>query len=234
MDAGFWLQLIQIIGIDILLSGDNAVVIALACRSLPEQQRRWGILLGTGAAIALRIFFAAIIIYLLAIPYLKLIGSVLLFWIAIKLMLPDDDEVGPEVNDHSHLWGAVYTILIADAVMSFDNVVGIAAVADGSVFLLVLGLLISIPLMIWGSTMILKLMDRFPMIITLGGALLGYVAADMAIGESFIEHWIDQSMPILHILTPPLGAVFVVIVGVWLARRKRDAHPVRTALKVSE
>lgn len=221
----FWWSLLQIIGIDLILSGDNAVVIALACRSLPPQQQRWGIILGAGAAIGLRIIFAAIIVYLLAIPFLKLVGSLLLFWIAIKLIMPEPETIeGESIDAKSNLWGAVYTIALADAVMSLDNVIGIAAAAKGSVFLIVLGLLISIPLIIWGSTLILKLLHRFPMIVMAGGALLGYVAGDIGVTDPFIAQWVNQNLPILHTLAPILGAAIVIIIGHVLARRSRAAH----------
>ena len=220
----FWISLLQIIGIDLILSGDNAVVIALACRSLPPKQQRWGIILGAGAAIGLRILFAAIIIYLLAIPFLKLIGSVLLFWIAIKLTMPEPETGDDSINAKNNLWGAVYTIALADAVMSLDNVIGIAAAAKGSVFLIVLGLLISIPLIVWGSTLILKLLHRYPAIVLIGGALLGYVAGDIGVSDPMIADWVSQNMPLLHTLAPILGAVFVIIMGRYFANRAEAAR----------
>ena len=220
----FWVALLQIIGIDILLSGDNAVVIALACRSLPPRQQRWGILLGTGAAIALRVIFAAGIVYLLAIPYLKLIGGLLLLWIAIKLLQPEPQTEGHHINAKNHLWGAVQTIALADAVMSLDNVIGIAAAAKGSVLLLVLGLLISIPLIVWGSTLILKLLHRYPFIVTLGGALLGWVAGDVLIADPVFADGIVRQLPWLHYAAPVLGMLGVIIVGRWLAARKTAAR----------
>ena len=152
----------QIIWIDLLLSGDNAVVIALACRRLPEQQRKWGIILGSGAAIVLRVVFAIFILYLLDVPYLKLVGALLLVWIAVKLVLPEDMADEGDVAGSDNLWNAVRTIVIADAVMSLDNVIGIAAAAKGDVVLIVIGLLVSIPLIVYGSTLILKALDRFP------------------------------------------------------------------------
>ena len=221
----FWVALLQIIGIDILLSGDNAVVIALACRSLPPQQQRWGIMLGTGAAIGLRVIFAAGIVYLLAIPYLKLIGGLLLLWIAIKLLQPEPPaDGGHHIDAKKNLWGAVQTIALADAVMSLDNVIGIAAAAKGSVLLLVLGLLISIPLIVWGSTLILKLLHRYPFIVTLGGALLGWVAGDVLIADPVFADGIVQQLPWLHYAAPIAGMLGVVIVGRWLAARTLAAR----------
>jgi YjbE family integral membrane protein len=229
----FWVSLLQIIGIDIILSGDNAVVIALACRSLPPQQQRWGIIIGAGAAIGLRIIFATIIVYLLAIPFLKLVGALLLFWIAIKLMLPEPETPAHgELQAKTNLWGAVYTIALADAVMSLDNVIGIAAAAKGSVFLIILGLLISIPLIVWGSTLILKLLHRFPSIVLLGGALLGYVAGDVGVSDPFLAHWITDNLPILHTLAPISGAIAVVLIGRYLARRTSAAR--QTAIAASD
>ena len=218
----FWVALLQIIGIDIVLSGDNAVVIALACRSLPPQQQRWGILLGTGAAIVLRVLFAVGIVYLLAIPYLKLIGGLLLLWIAVKLLQPEPSHESHAINAKSNLWSAVRTIALADAVMSLDNVIGIAAAAKGSVLLLVLGLLISIPLIVWGSTLILRLLHRYPVIVTLGGALLGWVAGDVLISDPVLADWIVQQLPWLHYAAPILGAIGVIVVGRGLAARQAN------------
>lgn len=216
----FWVALLQIIGIDILLSGDNAVVIALACRSLPPRQRRMGIMLGTGAAIGLRVVFAAVIVYLLTIPYLRIVGGLLLLWIAVKLLLPEPPAEEHAKEGKSNLWGAIWTIVVADAVMSLDNVIGIAAAAKGSITLLVLGLLISIPLIVWGSTLILKLLDRYPLIITLGGALLGYVAGEVIFSDPLINDWVERVAPLLHQLAPPLCAVLVVLLGLALTRRR--------------
>lgn len=217
-DPQFWVSLLQIIWIDIILSGDNAVVIALACRRLPPQQQRVAILAGTGAAIGLRVAMATVVTLLLEISYLKLIGSVLLLWIAIKLLAPQEEE-GGEGGNIGNLWQAVRTIVIADFVMSLDNVIGIAAAAKGSVLLLTLGLMISIPLIIYSSTVILKFMGRYPWIITLGGALLGYIAGEMAVTDRAVTDWIATHAPVLHTIGPVLGIVFVVAVGKALAAR---------------
>jgi len=216
----FWVALLQIIGIDILLSGDNAVVIALACRSLPPQQQRWGILLGTGAAILLRVIFAAGIVYLMAIPYLKLVGGLLLLWIAIKLLLPEPQGENHQISAQANLWAAVQTIALADVVMSLDNVIGIAAAAKGSVFLLVLGLLISIPLMVWGSQLILRLLHHYPGIVVLGGALLGWVAGDVLISDPVLADTIVRSLPWLTIALPILCAGGVILIARWLTARR--------------
>ena len=226
----FWIGLLQIIGIDILLSGDNAVVIALACRSLPAHQRRRGIVLGAAAAIVLRILFAAFIVHLLAVPYLKIVGGLLLFWIAIKLLLPEegDDEGGDGIDPARNLFQAVKTIVIADAVMSLDNVVGIAAAAKGDVLLLSLGLVISIPLIVFGSTLILKLLDRFPIIVAAGGALLGYIAGETVATDPAIVDWVHEHAAWLHYGAPAGGAVFVVLAGMTITRlRRRVLHRVK-------
>lgn len=221
-DAHTWIALLEIIGVNIVLSGDNAVVIALACRSLPPAQQRLAIFFGSGAAIALRAVLTVFAVPLLARPYLKLVGGVLLLWIAIKLLLPDDDGDG-ETEGNTGMFAAIKTIVIADLVMSLDNVLGVAAVAKGDVVLLVLGLLISMPLIIYGSTLIMRLMGRFPVVITLGAALLGYVAGEMAVTDPVAAPWIEAHAPWLHRFAPLLGAVLVVLAGKYFARRKKRA-----------
>src|SRR3954470_95735 len=179
-ESTFWLALGEIVWINVLLSGDNAVVIALACRSLPQEMRKWGILLGVGPAIILRAVFTAFVGTLLGVPYLKLVGAGLLLWIAVSLMLPAHEEDPAHAGEHhGSLWAAVRTIVVADAVMSLDNVIAIAAAAKGSFVLLVLGLVISMPLVIFGSALILKILNRLPVLIWAGGALLGYIAGEV-------------------------------------------------------
>jgi YjbE family integral membrane protein len=212
----FWLALAQIILINIVLSGDNAVVIALACRSLPHEQQKKAILFGSVGAIVLRVLLTFFAVYLLTLPYLKLLGAALLLWIGVGLLKGEDDE--EELEGHSGLMAAIKTIIIADLVMSLDNVIGVAAAAKGNILLLVLGLVISIPLIIFGSTLILKLMNRFPIIITLGAALLGWVAGEMALSDPSIKAYVENSH-LLHTLAPAAGAVIVVVVGKWLASR---------------
>lgn len=220
LDQQFFVSLLQIIWIDILLSGDNAVVIALACRSLPPKQRRWGIICGAGAAIALRILFATFIALLLGVPYLKIVGSLLLYWIAVKLMLPEEGGHGETVKSGNSLMSAVRTIVIADAVMSLDNVIAIAAASHGRVELLVLGLLISIPLIVYGSTLVLKALHRFPLLITAGGALLGWIAGDVLVTDPVLVDWVAREAPFLHdwYVAPIASALIVVVIGVSLAR----------------
>jgi len=214
----FWVDVLKIIMIDLLLSGDNAVVIALACRNLPPEQRRKGILFGVGGAIGLRVVLTFFAVSLLALPYLKLIGALLLLWIGIKLMLPEEEHGEDNIKANTHLWGAIKTIIIADFVMSLDNVLGVAAAAKGSVFLLVFGLLISIPLIAWSSQLVLKLIDRFPFIVSAGGALLGYVAGEMLVSEALFKPLMD-AQHYLHWLIPAACALLVLIVGKWLAAR---------------
>jgi YjbE family integral membrane protein len=220
LDQQFFVSLLQIIWIDILLSGDNAVVIALACRSLPDRQRKWGIICGAGAAIILRILFAVFVVFLLSVPYLKIVGSLLLFWIAVKLVLPEEGGNGETVKGGNSLFSAVRTIVIADAVMSLDNVIAIAAASHGRVELLVLGLLISIPLIVYGSTLVLKALERFRSLITAGGALLGWIAADVLVTDPVLVGWIEREARYLHdwYIAPIAGALFVVVVGLSLAR----------------
>lgn len=215
----FWVDVFKIIMIDLLLSGDNAVVIALACRNLPPEQRKKGVMYGVGGAIGLRIVLTFFAVSLLSLPYLKLIGALLLVWIGIKLILPDEEHGEGNIKAGANLWGAVKTIIIADFVMSLDNVLGVAAAAKGNVGLLVFGLLISIPMIAWSSQMILKLIDRYPFIIYAGGALLGYVAGEMLITEVIFKEMVE-TRHYLHWLVPLAGAVLVLVTGKWLAMRK--------------
>jgi YjbE family integral membrane protein len=233
MTAAFWAGLMTIIGVNIVLSGDNAVVIALAARSLPPKQQKAAIFWGSGAAIILRIVLTIVAVELLRLPYLKLVGAALLLWIAVQLLIPEeeDDDGSPQA---SGLGAAIRTILIADLVMSLDNVIAVAAAAKGSLILLVLGLGISIPLVIFGSTMLLKLMDRFPVIITIGAALLGWTAGEMAITDPAVKDWIDASAAWLHTVAPAAGAVAVVAVGKWLASREEAREETRPAVDLAK
>jgi YjbE family integral membrane protein len=188
MHADFWIAVGQIIMIDILLGGDNAVVIALACRKLPPAQRTKGILWGTAGAILLRVVLIYFALALLAVPYLKLVGAVLLVWIGVKLLLPEDDDGHGDIQASDKLWAAVKTVIVADLVMSVDNVIAIAGAAesaggDHKMPLVIFGLLVSIPIIVWGSQLVIKLMDRFPMVIVVGGMLLGWIAGTMAVTD---------------------------------------------------
>ena len=224
MDVGsveFWLALLQIIGINIVLSGDNAVVIALAARSLPAKEQKQAVMWGSGAAVVLRIVLTLVAIELLQLPYLKLVGAGLLLWVGIQLLLPEKEhETGRDVAA-AGMGAAVRTILLADLVMSLDNVIAVAAAAKGSLVLLVAGLLVSIPLVIFGSTYLMRFMERWPIIITLGGALLGWVAGEMAVTDPLVRDWVDASARWLHYVLPIGGAVVVVSVGRWMAARAK-------------
>ena len=221
--AAFWVGLWQIILVNIVLSGDNAVVIALAARSLPPKQQTQAVFWGAGAAVVMRIILTVVAVELLRWPWLKLIGAALLLWIAVKLLLPEDGD-GDPVESSENLWAAIKTILIADLVMSLDNVIAVAAAAKGSLLLLVLGLAISIPLVVFGATMLMKIMDRFPIIITIGAALLGWVAGDMAATDPVLKDWVDANAAWLHWGAPVTGAIFVVAAGKWLAARAEAAR----------
>jgi YjbE family integral membrane protein len=216
----FWTALGQIILVNIILSGDNAVVIALACRNLQDKHKKPAILAGSAGAILLRIIFSIFIVYLMAIPYLKIIGAILLFWIGIKLLLPEDEGHGDGKDAASHLWGAVRTIIIADAVMSLDNVIAIAAAAKGHLLLIIIGLAISIPLIIFGSTLVLKILIRFPVLVTLGGGLLGWIAGEISLSDPAVHHWAEANLPEwAEKAAAAIGAIFVMAVGKILARR---------------
>jgi YjbE family integral membrane protein len=214
----FWVALLQIIGVNIVLSGDNAVVIALAARSLPPDQQKKAVAWGSGAAVVMRIVLTIIAVELLRLPYLKLVGAGLLLWIALQLLLPEDEGHGESAAGGS-MAAAIKTILLADLVMSLDNVIAVAAAAKGSLALLVIGLAISIPLVVFASTLLLNLMGRFPVIITMGAALLGWVAGEMAISDPAVKEWIDANMAYLHYVAPALGAAGVVALGKYLSGR---------------
>ncbi len=215
----FWIALLQIIAIDIVLGGDNAVVIGLACRRLPVHQRRLGILWGMAGAIGLRVVLIFFAVSLLAVPYLKIIGAILLFWIGIKLLQPEPEEGGHHIEAGTTLWAAIKTIIIADAVMSLDNVIAIAGAAGDSRLLVVLGLLMSIPIIVLGSQLVLKLMDRFPIVIVGGGALLGWIAGGMLIGDVALKETVIATIPSLKWIGPAAGALLVVIIGKAIAAR---------------
>lgn len=217
----FWIAVLQIIAIDILLGGDNAVVIALACRNLPEKQRKLGIFWGVFGAIALRVGITIFAVTLLAIPYLKIVGAILLLWIGLKLVIPQDGDEEHNIDASASLVGAIKTIIVADFVMSLDNVIAVAAAAKDSTALIVFGLLVSIPIIVWCSTIILKLMERYPVIILLGGGLLGYIAGDMFVRDPVLKEWIDANVTWLrdYHVAGFIGAVIVIAVGKVLSLR---------------
>jgi len=240
----FWVGLLKIIGVNIILSGDNAVVIALAARSLPQKQQKAAVLWGSGAAVVMRIILTVFAVALLTLPWLKLVGSLLLFWIGVKLLIPE--EGGEDVDASDNLIAAIKTILIADLVMSIDNVIAVAAAAQGSLTLLILGLAISIPLVIFGSTMLLHLMERWPVIITIGGGLLGFVAGEMLVTDPALKGWLadlgvefDGEKPkvggiSLEILCGVIGAVIVIAAGTLLGKRRAMKAAVHEAAVESE
>jgi YjbE family integral membrane protein len=232
LSQAFWLGLLKIIVVNIVLSGDNAVVIALAARSLPQRQQKQAVFWGSAAAIVMRILLTLFAVKLLTLPWLKLVGSALLFWIGVKLLIPENGD--DDMNASDNLLAAIKTIMIADLVMSLDNVIAVAAAAGGSVTLLVAGLAISIPLVIVGSTLLLHLMERFPVIITLGGALIGLVAGEMLVTDGALRDPLEsigvtfnaEGKPSaaglsLEPIAGVIGAALVVVSGAVLARRQR-------------
>ena len=233
----FWQALGAIIWVNLLLSGDNAVVIALAARSLPAKQQKLAVFWGSAAAIIMRVILTIFAVALLQLPWLKLVGGVLLLWIGVKLIVPEDDEA--DIKSSDNLIQAVKTILIADLVMSLDNVIAVAAAAEQGpaetkILLLVVGLALSIPIVIFGSVMMLKVMERFPIIITLGAALLGWIAGDIMVTDPAIAGWVRASAAWLHDwkVAPIVGAVFVVIVGKWIAKKKTETPEIRPVNEV--
>jgi YjbE family integral membrane protein len=241
----FWLAAVQIMGINILLSGDNAVVIALACRALPPRERFWGMVFGAGVAAILLILFTGIVATLMELPYLKLVGGLALFWVAIKLVSPQphDAEDTPEAVED--LWRAVRVVVVANIVMSLDNVIAVAAAAKGNYLLLGLGLAVSIPIVIAGSALFLAILERFPVVVWGGGALLGWIAGgllpeDPAVapylagttevafntaytwfGHSGHLKW-DFEIELAQVISGILGAIIVVGVGLYLSRSQRE------------
>ena len=233
----FWVGLLKIIGVNIVLSGDNAVVIALAARSLPPRQQKQAILWGAGAAVVLRIVLTIFAAKLLGVAWLKIAGSLLLFWIGIKLLVPEDGD--DDINASDHLLTAIKTILIADLVMSLDNVIAVAAAASGSMTLLILGLAISIPLVVFGATLLVKAMEKYPVIITVGAGLIGWVAGEMLITDMALRPWLEGFGAVyqgeesnirpyvsgvnLEYVTGAIGVAIVVVWGLWLAKRHASA-----------
>jgi YjbE family integral membrane protein len=242
-DPAFWIAVGQIIMIDILLGGDNAVVIALACRKLAPEQRTKGILWGTAGAIVLRVVLIFFALQLLAIPYLKLIGALLLVWIGVKLLAPDEDGHG-DISASDKLWAAVKTIIVADLVMSVDNVIAIAGAAQGTgehqLILVIFGLVVSIPIIVWGSQLVIKLMDRFPVIITAGGMLLGWIAGTMAVTDPAVMPFMPMAGEVAQGQAPEVlagarygagvaGALLVLAIGLLMKRRRAGTAPPSSA-----
>jgi len=220
--ADFWIGLLKIVWINIILSGDNAVVIALAARSLPPAQQKKAVMFGSGAAVVLRIILTVVAAKLLELSFLQIVGGCLLLWIGLQLLTGEEDDEG-ESNGHGSMMVAIRTILIADLVMSLDNVIAVAATAQGNMVLLILGLAISIPLVIFGSTLMIKLMERFPVIITLGAALIGWVGGETIVNDRLLHDY-AISHPWLHYVAAAAGAVLVVGIGKVLQSRSGAKH----------
>jgi YjbE family integral membrane protein len=221
-----WAAVLQIIIIDILLGGDNAVVIALACRNLPPHQRTKGILWGTAGAIILRVILIAFAVALLQVPFLKLVGGALLIWIGMKLLVPENEDAHGNLEGSGSLMGAIKTVIVADLVMSVDNVIAIAGAAqqadpDHQLGLVIFGLLVSIPLIVWGSQLVLKLIDRFPLVVLAGGALLGWIAGGMMITDIAVIDQIGEPSSVLKYGAAVAGALLVVALGELGKRRMR-------------
>ena len=220
-DPALWAALLKIIGVNIVLSGDNAVVIALAARSLPAKQQRQAIFWGSGAAIVLRIVLTLFAVALLQLPWLKLVGSALLLWIGVKLLVPEDEDGHIDAGDN--MLEAIKTILVADLVMSLDNVIAVAAAASGHWGLMIVGLAISIPLVIFGATLLVKVMERWPVVVTIGAALIGFVAGEMAWEDGGIRNWTSAFPDGYKYVAAIASALLVVVAGRLLARRRPEA-----------
>ena len=243
MSAAFWIAVGQIIWINILLSGDNAVVIALACRTLPPKQRFWGILLGAGAAVVLRILFTVVIAQIMALAFLKLVGGLLLFWIAVKLLVPNESHGEGSVKSGDTLMRAVWIVTLADIVMSLDNVIAIAAAAETAAMrvdiahalvikttLIIFGLATSVPLIIAGSALLMRVMERYPILVWAGAALLGWVAGEIIVKDAAVIGYMGQEfVDKVHLWAAAVGAVFVVAMG-WLIRRTKHKEPLERPL----
>lgn len=220
LDGSLLVMVLQIIAIDILLGGDNAVVIALASRKLPVAQRNRAIFWGVFGAIGLRVVLIFFALQLLALPFLKIVGALLLLWIGIKLLLPEHDDEGVKIQGSTHLLGAIRTIIVADAVMSIDNVIAVAGAAKGHIGMVAFGIAISVPIIVWGSKLVLTLMDRFPWVITLGGGLLGWIAGEMWMSDAVLKPYLADVPAWGHYVSAAAGALLVVLVGKWLAKRR--------------
>lgn len=218
LTLSFWTGVFQIFAIDIVLGGDNAVVIALACRGLPEDKRKKGIFWGVFGAVALRIVLIFFALTLLKVPYLKLAAALLLMWIGIQLLQPENEDEASGIAASTTLLAAIRTIIMADAVMSIDNVVGVAGAAHDQMTLIIFGISLSIPVIVFGSKLILQLMDRYPAVILVGAALIGWVAGDMLMEDAAVKVWVEANFPLLAWISPAFAAVGTVLIGKMRAR----------------
>ena len=226
-DPEFWARWVSIVILDLTLAGDNALVIALAVRTLPRKQQFWGRVWGSLGAVGLRLLFITIITYLLQIPLLMFVGGALLIWIALKLVRQTVDDGGEgHVRQGTSLSQAIWIIVVADVVMSLDNVLAVAGAAHGNLVLVVFGIALSLPLVVWGSGLLARLMNRYPWIIWLGGGILGYVAAEMMLKDEWVKTWLGPIADVLHYPLPIALGIGLTALGWWFARaeRRKGAH----------
>ncbi len=221
----FIFALLELMLINIVLSGDNAVVIALACRALPAHQQKKAIFWGSFGAIGLRVILTFVAVWFLKIPFIQILGGLLLIYIAINLLKKDDED--EKIKTSSRISEAIRTIIIADFVMSLDNVLAVAGAADGNLLLIMLGLAVSIPLIIWGSQLLMRLMNRFPIIVLLGAALLGYTSGEMIVGDKAAHDWIEENFSSLHLILPIGLAVIIALIGIRTMKKKPTEESVK-------
>jgi YjbE family integral membrane protein len=226
LDPEFWLRLLFIGGVNLLLSGDNALVIALAVRTLPRRQRLVGQIWGAAGAVVLRLLFVAIVSLMLRVPFVQFVGGVVLVWIAIRLVRPSDEAAGSHQHGAS-MWEAIWIIIVADVTMSLDNVLAITAVAKGDLLLVMFGIGLSLPIVVWGAGLLARLMNRYQWIVWLGGGLLGYVAGEMVVEDHLIQTWLGSYAAPLHYVVPIATGLVVTFVGWGLGRRKSRKVPER-------
>ncbi|HXZ49326.1 MAG TPA: TerC family protein [Usitatibacter sp.] len=222
--AGAWVALAQIMIINVVLSGDNAVVIALACRRLSPRHQKLAFIWGSVGVVVLMVLLTAFVVYLLSLPYLEIAGSAMLLWIGIKLLGADEGGGDGDVAEKTTLWAAVRTIIIADMIMSLDNVLAMAGAASGHLWMLVAGLVITVPVILFGAAILMKVMERFPIFVMIGAALIGWVAGEMLVSDPAIKAWVDVNAAILHTVSPIFGAAFVIATGKLLGRAHTKRH----------
>jgi YjbE family integral membrane protein len=216
--SGAALALLKIMFINVVLSGDNAVVIALACRRLSPRHQKIAFLWGSLGVVVLMVALTGVVLYLLSLPYLEIVGSAMLLWIGVKLLMEEDEGEEGGVEQKATLGAAIRTIIIADMIMSLDNVLAMAAVAQGHMWMLIVGLIITVPVILFGSALLMKLMERFPFLVMVGAALIGWVAGEMAVSDPAIKNWVDVNAAMLHTIAPIFCAAFVIATGKILER----------------